>query len=145
VGSRSSANAAALDLLPTYVDASLALAELQRRRKQFAVALDVLVDALSVNPYELEALVLLGRVLLDQGRLTDAETALGRVILFDPEHLAALFHIGEAWARDRRFAEAVEAWDRVIQLDATSPLATQARVRARSARDLEHILAARAE
>jgi tetratricopeptide (TPR) repeat protein len=139
------AYAAALELLPTYVDASLALGDLLLRRRHFAAAMDVLVDALSANPYELEALVLLGRVLLEQGRLADAESAFARVIRFDPEHLGALFHVGEAWARDRRFAEAVEAWDRIIQLDAAGPLAAQARIRARSARDLEHILSARAE
>ena len=127
------------------MDASLALADLLRRRRQYAGAVNVLVDALATNPYELEALVLLGRVLIDQGRLSDAETALARVVRLDPEHLPALFHIGEAWARDRRFAEAVEAWERIVQIDPTSPLATQARVRARSARDLEHILATPAD
>jgi hypothetical protein len=35
----------------------------------------------------------------------------------------------------------VDDWERVIQLDPSGPLAAEARSRARSARDLQHIFA----
>jgi hypothetical protein len=35
----------------------------------------------------------------------------------------------------------VQVWERVIQLDPDGPFATEARSRARSARDLQHIFA----
>jgi hypothetical protein len=35
----------------------------------------------------------------------------------------------------------VQAWERVIQLDPQGPFANEARSRARSARDLQHIFA----
>ena len=63
------------------------------------------------------------------------------MLRFDPEHRAALFHRGAAHARERRFYDAVNDWERVIQLDPSGPLAAEARSRARSARDLQHIFA----
>ena len=45
-------------------------------------------------------------------------------------------------ARKRRFEDAVDAWDRVSQIDPSGPFAAPARSRARSARDLQHIFAA---
>jgi hypothetical protein len=38
----------------------------------------------------------------------------------------------------------VQAWERVVQIDPSGPYASQARTRARSARDLQHIFAASA-
>ena len=87
--------------------------------------------------------MLLGRVLFEQGRVDEAETAYARVLRFDPHHSGALFHMGEALARKRRFAEAVDAWERVAQLDPAGDYAPQARSRARSARDLQHIFTVR--
>jgi len=131
----------ALELLPTFVAPALALADLARRVESPAAALDVLIGVLSADPYELEALTLLGRVLLEDGRPTQALEALDRVLRFDPDHAGALFYRGAALARERQFREAVAAWDRVVQLVPAGDLAAQARMRARSARDLEHILA----
>jgi cytochrome c-type biogenesis protein CcmH/NrfG len=63
------------------------------------------------------------------------------VLRFDPEHTAALYHLGAGLARQRRFDQAVESWERVVQLDPSGPFAAHARSRARSARDLQHIFA----
>ncbi|HEU4526224.1 MAG TPA: tetratricopeptide repeat protein, partial [Gemmatimonadales bacterium] len=91
-----------------------------------------------------EALTTLGRALLEDGRTAQALEAFARVLRFDPEHAGALYHTGAALARQRRFDEAVDAWERVVQLDPAGPFAAQARSRARSARDLQHIFAASA-
>ena len=66
------------------------------------------------------------------------------MLRFDSEHAGALYHSGAALARQRRFDEAVEVWERVVQLDPAGPYAAQARSRGRSARDLQHIFAASA-
>ncbi|HET9039426.1 MAG TPA: tetratricopeptide repeat protein [Gemmatimonadales bacterium] len=134
----------ALDLLPTYGAAALALAELLRRTETPRAAIQVLVRLLEADPYELEALTALGRALLDDGRTTQALEAFERVLRFDPEHAGALYHEGAALARQRQFDQAVQAWERVVQLDPGGPYASQARSRARSARDLQHIFAASA-
>ena len=46
-------------------------------------------------------------------------------------------------SENARFAEAVDAWERVAQLDPAGDYAPQARSRARSARDLQHIFTVR--
>ena len=61
------AYARALDILPTYLEAGLALGDLLRRRMQHRLALDVLVELLTTDPYAVEALVLLGKVLFERG------------------------------------------------------------------------------
>ena len=134
----------ALDLLPTYSAAALALADLMGRPESPRAAIAVLIRLLETDPYELEALTALGRALLDDGRTAQALEAFARVLRFDPEHAAALYHQGAALARQRQFDQAVEAWERVVQLDPSGPYAAQARSRARSARDLQHIFAASA-
>jgi len=102
----------------------------------------VLVRLLQADPYELEALTALGRALLEDGRTQQALEAFSRVLRFDPEHPAALYNQGTCFARQRQFDDAVLAWERVIDLDPDGPFATEARSRARSARDLQHIFAA---
>jgi len=102
----------------------------------------LLVELLSEDPYEFDALVLLGRSLLDDGRPGQALEAFDRVLRFVPDHAEALFHRGVALARERHFSEAVSAWDQVVQLSPGAEMVSAARSRARSARDLQHILAA---
>jgi len=131
----------ALEVLPTFTPPALGLASLVQRTESAAAAVNILVDVLATDPYELDALAALGRVLLDDGRTPEALEALERVLRFDSEHRAALFHRGIARARQRRFADAVADWEQVIQLDPAGALAADARSRARSARDLQHIFA----
>jgi tetratricopeptide (TPR) repeat protein len=131
-----------LDLLPTYGIAALALADLLRRTDSPRAAIPVLVRVLEADPYELEALTALGHALLEDGRTVQALEAFARVLRFDPEHTAALYHQGTCFARQQQFDQAVQVWERVIQLQPDGPFATEARSRARSARDLQHIFAA---
>ena len=130
----------ALDLLPTYGPAALALADLLRRTESPQAAVPVLVQVLEADPYELEVLTALGRALLEDGRTIQAMEAFARVLRFDPDHPAALYHQGTAYARQRQFDLAVQAWDRVVQVSPQGPFANEARSRARSARDLQHIV-----
>ncbi len=76
--------AAALDALPTYAEAALSLAGLQRRRGAHEAAIATLADLLYADPYHLDALQRLGEYLAGVGRFPDAATALGRVLAFDP-------------------------------------------------------------
>jgi tetratricopeptide (TPR) repeat protein len=131
----------ALERLPTYGAAALALADLLRRTETPGAAVQVLVRLLQTDPYELEALTALGRALLEDGKTPEALQAFARVLRFDPEQAAALYHQGTGFARQRQFDQAVQVWERVIQLDPDGPFASEARSRARSARDLQHIFA----
>jgi tetratricopeptide (TPR) repeat protein len=140
----SAAYGRALDLLPTFVAAALGRADLVRRTESPRAAIVLLVDLLSADPYEFDALLLLGRALLDDGRARQALEAFDRILRFVPQHPEAHFYRGVALARERQFTQAVTAWDQVVQLAPGAELATAARSRARSARDLQHILAAEA-
>lgn len=80
---------AALEVLPSYADAALPLAELHRGEGRLQDAVRVLVDLLSVDPYHLDALARLGMVLHEAGRREQAVTALTRVLRIDPGHEAA--------------------------------------------------------
>lgn len=132
-----------LDLLPTFTEAARALADLLRRRESPAAAVELLVGQLSTDPYDLDALLLLGRCLLEDGRADRAWEAFVRVLKFEPESTSALYHYGVARAELRDFPEAIRAWERVVQVDPSGEYAQPARSRARSARDLEHIFAGR--
>jgi tetratricopeptide (TPR) repeat protein len=131
----------ALDLVPTFVEAALARADLVRRVESPGAAVNLLVDLLLSDPYDLRALLLLGRSLLDEGRPGRALEALDRLLKFDPDDDAALFHRGIALARLRRYREAVRAWEAVVHCDPAGIFAQAARMHARSARDLAHIFA----
>jgi len=131
----------ALDLLPTFMEAALALADLVRRVSAPAAAVDILIAVLETEPWDLDALFLLGRSLLDDGRQQRAIEAFQRVLKFDAEHDGALFHLGVALAGLRRYPEAVMAWERAIHVNPGGPYAPAARRQARSARDLHHIFA----
>jgi cytochrome c-type biogenesis protein CcmH/NrfG len=104
----------------------------------------VLVAALDRDPYDFDALVLLSQVLLDLDRSADAAAASERVVRFQPENAAAHYHLGIALARERRYREAVQHWERCITLEPSGPYAAKARGHSRTAGDLVHIFAGEA-
>jgi len=71
--------------------------------------------------------------------------AFARVLRFDPDHAGALFHQGTIYAEQRRYAQAMEKWQRVIELGGTTEYARRARREIRSASDLQSILGERAK
>jgi tetratricopeptide (TPR) repeat protein len=133
---------AALARLPSFVEAALALAGLLvGDAARAGEALDVLVPLLERDPYDMEALTLLARVLLELGRPTDAATAALRVARFRPDDPEAHYYLGLAFARERRYREAMRAWERCIAAAPAGPLAAKARGHLRTAQDLVHIFA----
>src|SRR5437867_11779430 len=131
----------ARDALPTFHEAALALADLLRRSGQVRQAIVRLAEMLEQDPYDLLALLLLGRALLDDKRDSQALEAFLRALKFDPEQVEALFHLGVALARLHRYGEAVPAWEQVTRIDPGGPFAQAARAHARTALDLKHIFA----
>jgi len=130
------------DGLPTFHEAALALADLLRRVGRVRDAVGRLVEMLGQDPYDLDALLLLGRALIDDKRNAEALEAFKRALKFDPEHVGTLFYLGVTLARLQRYAEAVDVWERVTRLDPGGPYAQRARLHARTAVDLHHIFSA---
>ncbi len=131
----------ALDALPTFHEAGLALADLLRRSGRHRQAVVRLAEMLEQDPYDLLALLLLGRTLLDDKRDAQALEAFQRALKFDPDQVEALFQLGVALARLHRYDEAVQAWGKVTRIDPAGAFAQAARAHARSAVDLQHIFA----
>jgi len=131
----------ALEALPTFHEAALALADLMRRSGNVRAAIVRLAEMLEQDLYDMDALLLLGRALLDDKRPAEALEAFRRALKFDPQHAAALFYLGATLARLQRYGEAVDAWDRVTRIDPGGPFAQRARMHARTAVDLQHIFA----
>ncbi len=135
----------ALNLLPTYVEATLALARLLITQDSPRAAINLLVDLLSVDPYEFDALLLLAQVLLSDGRLEQAREALVRILKFETDDVAALYFLGDVQLQLRDYEGAKESWHRVVTLDPANEYAHRARSQLRSAKDLKHIFAAQPE
>lgn len=85
-----------LEVLPSFGEVVLALGELECRRGRYEVALEVQVDLLTLDPYHLDVLCQLGRVLLAAGRREDAEFAFRRVLRLDPDHEGARLGVESA-------------------------------------------------
>lgn len=117
---------AALDAVPTYADATLALAALHRVRERPGAALTLLVEFLERDPYSFDGLVALGEILLEMGRPTDAAFAFQRVLRFDPAHVGAVFHQGVLLAGQERYREAVACFRRVAEIDPHGAFARRA-------------------
>jgi tetratricopeptide (TPR) repeat protein len=134
---------AALESVPTYNEAALALASLRRRLHRCDDSLVLLIDLLQRDPYNLDALTSLGETLFESGRRNDAAVAFARVLRFDPEHVGALYFEGVLAADHHRYREAIDRWRRVVDLEPASEYARRARRDSRTAADLQRIFAAR--
>src|SRR5205085_3463997 len=77
---------AALEALPTFHEAALALADLLRRAGSVRAAVVRLAEMLEQDPYDMDALMLLGRALLDDKRDAEALEGFRRALKFDPQH-----------------------------------------------------------
>ena len=131
--------AAALDSVPTYTEAALALASLRRRLQRHEDSIALLVDLLQRDPYNLDALTSLGETLFESARRADAAVAFARVLRFDTEHVGALYFEGVLAADQHRYREAIERWRRVVDLEPASEYARRARRDTRTAADLQRI------
>ena len=97
------------------------------------------MEILSVYPSDVDALFVLGRALLEDGRGEQALQALNRLVAFDDDHLEAFFFMGVVLGRQGNYRQAIPAFERVVALDPASPAAQRAREHMRSASDLQKI------
>jgi tetratricopeptide (TPR) repeat protein len=117
---------AALDAVPTYADATLALAALHRVQKRQPAALTLLIEFLERDPYSFDGLVALGELLVEMGRPDDAAIAFQRVLRFDPAHVGAIFHQGLLLSEQKRYREAMACFRRVAEIEPQGEFARRA-------------------
>ena len=90
---------AALDSVPTYVDAGLELAAVWRRTGRPDAALHLLVELLERDLTLIPAMLALGELLFETGRRADAARAFGRLRRLDEQQ--ARQGAGRRWASPR--------------------------------------------
>jgi tetratricopeptide (TPR) repeat protein len=134
---------AALDAVPTYVDAGLELAAVWRRTGRPDAALHVLVELLERDLTLIPAMLALGELLFETGRRGDAARAFGRLRRLEPGHPAALYYEGALLAEQRQYRDAIERWELVIAADPDGRYAGLARRDKRTAADLAQIFSPR--
>ncbi len=127
---------AALDAVPTYAEATLELATLRRLTGKQQDAVVLLVDLLQRDSYNFDGHIALGETLIELSRSADAATAFRRVLAFDPDHAGATFYDGVLLAGQKRYRDAIERWQRVIELEPAGDYARRARREMRTAEDL---------
>jgi cellulose synthase operon protein C len=135
---------AALDAVPTYVDAGLELAAVWRRTGRPDAALHLLVELLERDLTLIPAMLALGELLFETGRRADAARAFGRLRRLEPGHPAALYYEGALLAEQRQYRDAIERWELVIAADPDGRYARLARRDKRTAADLAQIFSPRA-
>ncbi len=124
---------AALEAVPTYVDATLELASVRRQMGNLREALEPLVKLLTRDPSHIDGLVTLAGTLLELQRPEDTARALERVRHLDPDHPPALHLEAVLLAGRRHYLEAIERWNRVVELAPATDAAEKARRGARAA------------
>ena len=80
---------AALNVLPSYGPAAFGLAALHAQQGHMRLAVHVIVDLLTLDPYNMDALARLAELLEQAGRSGDARIAWQRVLRFQPAHADA--------------------------------------------------------
>jgi hypothetical protein len=92
------------------VPALVAQAEDALRRRDLEPARGAAERAASLQPHDAQVHLLLGRILLAQGRVPAAIESLRRAQRLDPAGVATHRHLGYALAQGGRFQEAVDVW-----------------------------------
>ena len=136
---------AALDVVPTYTEATLELAALRRRTGRPSDAVRILAELLQRDRYNFDALIALAETLIDMNRMADAAVACARVLTFDPENVGGIFYEGVLLSARKEYQEAIARWERVVDLEPAGEFARRARREARSASDLLKVFGAKTQ
>ncbi len=118
---------AALAAAPHWRDAIVELAHVHHEARRHDAARMVLAEHLTRVPTDLEALALLGEVLIAEERTADARVAVDRVLRHDPDHAAALWFDGVLLTGQARLRDAVARWTRLSRLADAEPWSSRAR------------------
>jgi tetratricopeptide (TPR) repeat protein len=93
------------------------LAEAYRKAGELDRAAEVLRSGLERHPDYSSAHVVMGRVLVDQGRADDAEWEFRRVLELDPHNLVALRSLGDIARAEGRRDTALEHYNRLLEVE----------------------------
>lgn len=93
------------------------LAEAYRKAGELDRAHEVLVEGIGRHPEYSSAHVVLGRVLVDQGRMGEADREFRRVLDLDAQNLVALGALGDIARAEGRHDEALDYYGRLLDVE----------------------------
>ena len=109
------------------------------RRGERQAALDAARGAIAMPDAPQAAwhtLFLLGRSLIQTSHLSEALAVFDQMLVHQPAHAGALFHRGVVLAKLHRYDEALENWEVVGRMHASTEIGVASRRHAESARQL---------
>ncbi len=83
-------------------------------------AVEILVEALTLNPHDADTLAILGEVYADVGNWGQADLYLSQALEADPQHVLAWRNRALLFERQGLYREAVEALDEGLAIDSTA-------------------------
>lgn len=86
---------------------------------EFDKAIDQLKEAIQTHSEDIQAQLLLGRILSHQRNYEEAVSAFSEAIRLNPRHLGAYQYRGDEQLKRGRFDDAITDFDKVIELDAS--------------------------
>ena len=93
-----------------------AYGEILRIEGKIEPALAAYRHAIELTPAHPKAALKLGTALIDAGRAAEAETVLTEAVRRDPNNAANYAILGHAYAKDKKNALAIDAYDKFLQL-----------------------------
>ncbi|MCT2399677.1 tetratricopeptide repeat-containing sulfotransferase family protein [Novosphingobium mangrovi (ex Huang et al. 2023)] len=113
----------AILLAPTYVEARIALAKLQRDTGRYIEALDTLAQSLNIRPDHLPSLSLKAAILVQQRRFEKAEAVFGELHDHHPQDARGWCNHAFLLKTIGHLGDAVTAYRQAIAIDAANGLA----------------------
>ena len=86
--------------------------QVQFLQRDYENALECYVQALIKSPRNVTFIISKGLCLIQLGSLEQAETSFREALRHEPDHFRALMHLGEVLKRQKRYAEALDCFDR---------------------------------
>ena len=87
--------------------------------ERFSEAIDVVIDALNINPENVWTLILMGNIWAKQGNVGSAMHYYNEALKFHPNDVIAINNIGAAYAQQNMFEKALEVFDRALDVDSS--------------------------
>jgi len=98
-------------------------------------AVQLIQQALAIEPENGYFIDSLGWAYYQQGRYQEALRELKRAVSLAKEDPVLYEHLGDAYIKNNLANEAIEAWEKSLQVDPNAPTAPQVRIKIRDARE----------
>jgi tetratricopeptide (TPR) repeat protein len=107
----------AIELRADYLEARLALAQLQVTRREFADALKTALDILAIYPNDGTAKLIQSQALAGQNKFDESRQVLSAILKANPASAEAILQTGALAFQEKKYKEAEEAFRKAYELN----------------------------